>query len=199
MPASVNQKLKILYLIKILSEETDEEHGLSLQEITSKLAAYGVTADRKTLYSDMDALEKFGMEIIMEQVGRTFHYHLVTRPFQLPELKLLVDAVQSSKFITVKKSLELIKKLESLVSRHEAKHLHRQVLITGRIKAMNESIYYNVDLLHDAINSNRQIKFQYYQWNINTALPYSLSPLRSGGLSRSGKAAGNCSRRMKNS
>ena len=167
MPASVNQKLKILYLIKILSEETDEEHGLSLQEITSKLAAYGVTADRKTLYSDMDALEKFGMEIIMEQVGRTFHYHLVTRPFQLPELKLLVDAVQSSKFITVKKSLELIKKLESLVSRHEAKHLHRQVLITGRIKAMNESIYYNVDLLHDAINSNRQIKFQYYQWNIN--------------------------------
>ena len=167
MPASVNQKLKILYLIKILSEETDEEHGLSLQEITSKLAAYGVTADRKTLYSDMDALEKFGMEIIMEQVGRTFHYHLVTRPFQLPELKLLVDAVQSSKFITVKKSLELIKKLESLVTRREAKHLHRQVLITGRIKAMNESIYYNVDMLHDAINCNRQIKFQYYQWNIN--------------------------------
>ena len=152
MPASVNQKLKILYLIKILSEETDEEHGLSLQEITSKLAAYGVTADRKTLYSDMDALEKFGMEIIMEQVGRTFHYHLVSRPFQLPELKLLVDAVQSSKFITAKKSFELIKKLESMASRHEAKYLHRQVLITGRIKAMNESIYYNVDMLHDAIN-----------------------------------------------
>ena len=163
MAAGDNQKLKMLYLVKILSEETDEEHGLSLQEITEKLEYYGVNADRKTLYKDFDELEKFGLEILREQVGRTVLYRLISRKFELPELKLLVDAVQSSKFITEKKSRQLIKKLESMVSVHEGKHLHRQVLITGRIKAMNESIYYNVDMLHEAINAVRQIRFHYYR------------------------------------
>ena len=105
--------------------------------------------------------------MLKEKDGRTTRYHLATREFELPELKLLVDAVQSSKFITERKSRQLIKKLESLVSVHEAQHLHRQVLITGRIKAMNESIYYNVDLLHEAINSDKQIRFQYFQWNVS--------------------------------
>ena len=146
MAAGDNQKLKMLYLVKILSEETDDSHALSLQEITAKLAAYGVNA---------------------EQTGRQVYYHLATRSFELPELKLLVDAVQSSKFITEKKSRELIKKLESMVSIYEAKHLHRQVLITDRIKAMNESIYYNVDMLHEAINADRQIRFQYFQWTVS--------------------------------
>ena len=167
MAAGDNQKLKMLYLVKILSEETDDAHSLSLQEISAKLAAYGVNADRKTLYTDFDALEKYGLEILKEQIGRNVCYHLATRSFELPELKLLVDAVQSSKFITEKKSRELIKKLESMVSIHEAKHLHRQVLITDRIKAMNESIYYNVDMLHEAINADRQIRFQYFQWNVS--------------------------------
>ena len=167
MAAGDNQKLKMLYLVKILSEETDDSHALSLQEIIAKLEAYGVNADRKTLYTDFDALEKYGLEILKEQSGRQVHYHLATRTFELPELKLLVDAVQSSKFITEKKSLELIKKLESMVSIHEAKHLHRQVLITDRIKAMNESIYYNVDMLHEAINADRQIRFQYFQWTVS--------------------------------
>ena len=167
MAAGDNQKLKMLYLVKILSEETDDSHALSLQEISAKLTAYGVNADRKTLYTDFDALEKFGLEILKEQVGRQVYYHLATRSFELPELKLLVDAVQSSKFITEKKSRELIKKLESMVSIYEAKDLHRQVLITDRIKAMNESIYYNVDMLHEAINADRQIRFQYFQWTVS--------------------------------
>ena len=156
MAAGDNQKLKMLYLVKILSEETDDSHALSLQEIITKLEAYGVNADRKTLYTDFDALEKYGLEILKEQSGRQVHYHLATRTFELPELKLLVDAVQSSKFITEKKSRELIKKLESMVSIHEARHLHRQVLITDRIKAMNESIY-----------ADRQIRFQYFQWTVS--------------------------------
>ena len=167
MAAGDNQKLKMLYLVKILSEETDDSHALSLQETIAKLEAYGVNADRKTLYTDFDALEKYGLEILKEQSGRQVYYHLATRTFELPELKLLVDAVQSSKFITEKKSRELIKKLESMVSIHEAKHLHRQVLITDRIKAMNESIYYNVDMLHEAINADRQIRFQYFQWTVS--------------------------------
>ena len=166
MAAGENQKLKMLYLVKILSEETDETHGLSLQEITARLERCGVNADRKTLYKDLAELEKYGLEILSEQAGRNVLYHLVSRTFELPELKLLVDAVQGSRFITEKKSRQLIKKLESLASVHEARRLQRQVLISGRIKAMNESIYYNVDMLHDAINADRQIRFQYFQWTV---------------------------------
>ena len=166
MAAGDNQKLKMLCLVKIFTEETDDEHGLSLQEIAAKLEACGVNADRKTLYKDFEELAKFGLEILSEQAGRNVLYHLATRRFELPELKLLVDAVQSSKFITERKSRQLIKKLESLVSVHEARQLQRQVLITGRIKAMNESIYYLVDMLHEAINADRQIRFQYFRWNV---------------------------------
>ena len=166
MAAGDNQKLKMLYLVKIFSEETDDSHALSLQEIADRLEAYGVNAERKTLYKDFGELEKFGLEILSEQSGRNVLYHLATRRFELPELKLLVDAVQGSRFITEKKSRQLIKKLESLASIHEAQRLQRQVLITGRIKAMNESIFYNVDMLHEAINADRQIRFQYFQWNV---------------------------------
>ena len=166
--AAQNNKLRIVYLIDILMRETDEKHGLTIQEIYTRLEAQGFeTPTRKTIYADFEALDKYGLDILKEQDGHDVRYHLVTRTFELPELKLLVDAVQSSKFITEKKSHELIKKLESFVSKYDARHLHRQVLITGRIKAMNESIYYNVDMLHEAINADRQIKFQYFQWNIN--------------------------------
>ena len=101
-----------------------------------------------------------------EPAGRGYHYHVVSRPFELPELKLLVDAIQSSRFITEKKTNALIRKLEKLVSRHEAMRLQRQVYVSGRIKTMNESIYYAVDTIHNAIAGNRQIRFQYYQWNV---------------------------------
>lgn len=167
MSAGDNQKLKMLYLVQIFSDETDDAHGLTLQEIAARLEANGVNAERKTLYKDFAELEKLGLEILSEQDGRSVRYHLATRRFELPELKLLVDAVQGSKFITERKSRQLIKKLESLVSVYEARQLHRQVLITGRIKAMNESIYYLVDMLHEAINSDRQIRFQYFRWNVH--------------------------------
>ena len=166
MAREQNQKLKLLYLLKIFMEETDDAHGLTRQEIIAKLNSYGVTAGRKTLYADFEELRAFGIDIITEHEGNDWIYHVGERDFELAELKLLVDSVQSAKFITEKKSQSLIKKLESLVSRHEAKQLHRQVLISGRIKTMNESIYYNVGKIHSAINADSGIKFQYYQWNV---------------------------------
>ena len=159
-------KLKLLYLAKIFSEETDDTHGLTLPQIIEKLSIYDIKADRKTLYQDFEELRQFGYDLISEQVGHNTYYYLGARDFELPELKLLVDSVQAAKFITDKKSHELIRKLEALVSRHQAQQLHRQVFITGRVKAMNESIYYNIDKLHEAINTDCQIRFQYYQWNV---------------------------------
>ena len=161
-----NQKLKMLYLAKIFSTETDDSHSLTMPQIIEKLAACGVNADRKTLYLDFEELRHFGLDIISVKEGRECFYHLGNRDFELPELKLLVDSVQSAKFITDKKSKDLIKKLEGLVSRYEGKQLHRQVVISGRIKTMNESIYYNVDKLHQAIGADAQIRFKYYQWNV---------------------------------
>lgn len=159
-----NQKLKLLYLTKIFMEKTDESHALTLAEITTLLNGYEVTADRKTLYLDFEELKHYGLDIISEQRSKTVVYYLASRDFELTELKLLVDSVQSSKFITEKKSNSLIKKLESLVSEHESKQLHRQVITSGRVKTMNESILINVDSIHSAINNNRQISFQYFQW-----------------------------------
>ena len=163
MAKGTNQKLKLLMLAKIFMEETDEEHAIDLQTIIRLLNAQDINADRKTLYLDFEELRRFGLDIIGEQQGRNYYYRLASRDFELPELKLLVDAVQSSKFITDRKSRELIKKLENLVSRHEAEKLNRQVVIVGRVKTMNESVYYNIDKLHDAIGRNRQIRFQYFQ------------------------------------
>ena len=178
-----NQKLKMLYLVKIFSEESDDNHYLTMPEIIQKLAAYGVNADRKTIYQDIAELRKFGLDILTTQDGRNYYYYLGGRDFELAELKLLVDSVQSSKFISEHKSRELIKKLESLASNNDASQLHRQVLIAGRVKTMNESIYYNVDKLHQAINNDRQIKFRYYDWNIKKEMEprydgrwYQLSP-----------------------
>lgn len=160
-------KMKMLHLIRIFTEDTDDEHALTLQDIIAKLSSVDITADRKTLYADFEDLRHYGFDIIAEQRNRTTYYHLGERDFELPELKLLVDSVQSAKFITTRKSRELIKKLEKYVSRYQAAQLHRQVFIAGRVKSMNESIYYNVDKLHDAINSGVQICFQYGQWNLN--------------------------------
>ena len=164
--AGNNQKLKLLYLIKIFTEDTDDQHALTLPQIVEKLDAYGVSAERKTLYQDFELLRDFGFDIIGQQARRNYYYHMGNRRFELPELKLLVDSVQSAKFITDKKSNALIKKLEGMVSKYEARKLQRQVIISGRIKAMNESIYYNVDKLHEAIGTDRQIRFKYFRWNI---------------------------------
>lgn len=166
MPKGKNQKFKLYCLAQIMLEQTDEEHYIFMPEIIEALAAYDITADRKSLYQDLRDLEKLGIEVEGEATGNRYHYHVISRFFELPELKLLVDAIQSSKFITERKSNALIKKLERLVSKYEAQKLQRQVYVSGRIKTMNESIYYTVDAIHNAISENRKIKFQYYQWNI---------------------------------
>ena len=162
-----NQKLKITYLMKIFSEKTDNDHGITMPEIINALDGYGIHAERKGIYSDIGYLNDYGFEIEARQVGKGTQYHLVSRSFQLPELKLLVDSVQSAKFITERKSRELIKKLETLCSEHEAKQLNRQVYVQGRVKTMNESILYNVDTVHSAINNNNKITFQYWNWNVD--------------------------------
>lgn len=161
-----HQKLKMLYLMKIFYEDTDDSNFLTMQEIIRKLADYGVMADRKTLYVDFEELRGFGVDIIMEKIGRNSYYHIGSRNFELPELKLLVDAVQSAKGLTDKKSGELIKKLEGMVSKYEAKQLNRQVYIAGRVKTMNESVYYNIDAIHEAITADRQIRFKYFKWDL---------------------------------
>lgn len=165
MARSANQKIKILYLMRILLERTDDDHGMTLEEISNALWECGVEAERKTLYDDLEVLRVFGLDI-EKRKGKTVRYHVVSREFELPELKLLVDAVQSSKFITHKKSNELIKKIESFTSRYEASQLQRQVFVSNRIKTMNESIYYTVDYIHDAINSNVKVSFHYFSWNV---------------------------------
>lgn len=165
MPKGTNQKLKLYRLAQIMLEQTDDEHYITMAEIMEALRRYDITADRKSLYNDLRDLSSFGIEVEGESVGNRYHYHVVSRPFELPELKLLVDAIQSSKFITEKKTNILIKKLEKLVSKYDAQKLQRQVYVSGRIKTMNESIYYSVKTIHAAISENRKIKFQYYQWN----------------------------------
>ena len=166
MPKGTNQKFKLYRLAQIMLERTDEDHFITMPEIKAALEKYEITADRKSIYNDLKDLEQFGIEIEGEPVGNRYHYHVVSREFELPELKLLVDAIQSSKFITERKSNALIKKLEKLVSKHDAMKLQRQVYVSGRIKTMNESIYYNVDAIHNAITENKKIKFQYFQWNV---------------------------------
>ena len=165
MPKGTNQKLKLYRLAQIMLEQTDDEHYITMAEIMEALRRYDITADRKSLYNDLRDLSSFGIEVEGESVGNRYHYHVVSRPFELPELKLLVDAIQSSKFITEKKTNILIKKLEKLVSKYDAQKLQRQVYVSGRIKTMNESIYYSVNTIHATISENRKIKFQYYQWN----------------------------------
>ena len=182
MPKGSHQKLKLYYLSKIMLEKTDEEHMITMPEIQKALEAYDVTADRKSLYDDLEQLKVLGVEVKGEKIGRNFYYHVSNKKFEIAELKLLVDAIQSSKFITEKKSKELINKLTSFASKYEESQLNRQVVVQGRVKTMNESIYYYVDDVHRAIAENKQIRFEYMKWNIEKKMekhreePYVVSP-----------------------
>jgi len=184
MPISPNQPLKLLYLMKILLDKTDENHALTIKELSDELAAYGIKAERKTLYGDLERLSLFGLDIVKKR-DKSVRYYIASRQFELSELKLLVDAVQSSRFITEKNSMELIAKLSSLTSIEQAKQLKRQVYVTGRVKSFNTSTYYSVDAIHAAINDNRKITFKYFDYNIhkkpvyrkNGAL-YQVTPIR---------------------
>ncbi|MCR5100047.1 MAG: WYL domain-containing protein [Butyrivibrio sp.] len=170
MAKGSNQKLKLSYLKKIMLEKTDDDHGLTMPQIIEELEKYEVTAERKSIYTDLEDLEKLGVEIIKEKNGREHLYHVGGRLFELAEIKLIIDTIQASKFITERKSRQLIEKLKSLVSKYEAQQLSRQIYVHGRIKTQNESIYYNVDYIHNAINNNKKIQFKYYKWDINKEL-----------------------------
>ena len=173
-------KLRLLAITEILQLETDENHYLKTGEIIEKLQTRGIDAERKSIYRDMETLQDLGWDILSSKKG----YCLASRTFELPELKLLSDAIGSSRSITEKKSYELLRKLETLTSRHNAQQLRRQVHLVGRPKAENEQIYYNVDALYDAIDKNSQISFRYLEWKpggkreyrdkIYTASPYAL-------------------------
>lgn len=169
MPRSFNQKLKILYLMKFLQEKTDREHPVSVKDIIQTMEAYGISVERKTVYDDIETLRTFGMKIGSRR-GKPAGFYLEERTFELPELKFLMDAVQSSKFITEKQSAALVRKLEDLASVHEAKKLKSQVFLMPGIKTLNEEIYTNIETIYDAISANRQISFRYYQWTLSREL-----------------------------
>lgn len=182
MAKSYNQKIKLLFLMDLLMKKTDADHTISMKEILNELEKNGISGARKSIYSDIETLKEYGMEIEYRK-EHPEGYYLVDRAFELPELKLLVDAVQASKFITEKKSRSLIGKLEGLASMYEARQLRRQVYVADRVKTMNESIYYNVDKLHNAISANVQIAFEYTRWGmedkvklINKGKVYHISP-----------------------
>ena len=170
MSRGTNQKFKLSYLSRIMLEKTDDEHSLTMPQIMAELEKYDVTAERKSIYQDFQDMEKLGIEIIKEQIGRETYYHVGAREFEVAEVKLLIDAIQSSKFITQTKSRELISKIKKFVSEYQASQLQRQVFINDRVKNMNESVYYNVDDIYTAINDNKKIRFKYYKWSIEKKL-----------------------------
>ena len=162
MAKSANQKLKLLILKDYLLRNSDEKHPVTIPQIIEELARYDIKAERKSLYDDLEALRVYGLDIVQSRGN----YYVGQRNFETPELKLLVDSIQSSKFITEKKTMSLIKKLEELASMYDAQLLERQVYVRNRVKSMNESVYYNVDSIADAINQDRAIRFKYFEYTV---------------------------------
>ena len=165
MAKSPNQKLKLLYLYQILLQRTDEEHPITVHQLIGELDLRGIRAERKSVYDDLEALRLFGLDV-QSRKGRSPGWFVGRREFELPELKLLVDVVQSSRFITRKKSDALIRKLEGLASSHQARQLQRQVYVDRRVKSMNESVYYTIDKLHTAIANRKAVTFKYFEYNV---------------------------------
>jgi len=166
MPKSTNQKQKLLYIEEYLRRHTDESHSVTAPQIIAYLESNGIKAERKSIYNDIQTLCDYGLDIVRDE-GPKGGYRLASREFELPEVKLLVDLVQSSKFITTKKSRELIGKLENLVSSNDARKLQRQVVVADRNKTVNEKIYYSVDVIYAAIADNVRIRFHYFDWDVN--------------------------------
>ena len=171
MARSANQKRKLPILAKLLLERSDEEHPVPIGDMLAELDRWGIPAERKSIYDDMAQLTELGLDV-QHRAGKNGGWFIGQREFELAELKLLVDAVQSSRFLTGRKSDGLIKKLESLASVHQARQLRRQVYVDRRIKTMNESIFYNVDKLHAAIAANRIITFRYFEYSVKKERVY---------------------------
>lgn len=166
------QKLKLLILEKILLTETDENHKLTGAEIIAKLAAAGISCERKTVYDDIEALAHSGLDVVTEKAGHSNYYYVASRLFQDEELLVLADAVASSKFLTQRKSDELIKKLQTLTSRYKGQRLRRSIHVNGRVKTFNEGIYYTINAIHEAVYKNLQITFRYYEYDIDKKRRY---------------------------
>ena len=162
-----SQKLKVLHIAKMLHEETDDAHGLTMPQIIERLAEKGIMAERKSVYDDIAQLRAFGLDIVTRHGGATTEYAMAARDFEFPELLLLVDAVESSRFLTTRKSAVLVDRIKTLTSRHLAEQLSRQVHVEGRIKMQNESIYYNVDAIQEAILGKRKISFKYFEYGLD--------------------------------
>ena len=172
MARSAYQKLKPLYIMNYLLQNSDEDHLVSMSQLIEHLAEHGIPSERKSVYDDIEALRVFGLDIVQGGSGKNAGYYIANRSFELPELKLLVDSVQSSKFITHKKTATLIKKIETLASIHEAQLLNRQVYVKNRIKTMNESIYYNIDAIQSGISQNKKIQFKYFEYTVQKTRHY---------------------------
>lgn len=164
MAQTANYKRKLPILAKLLLERSDENHPISRQEMQRELERWGLSAERKSIYNDMEQLQELGLDVQSKR-GRSGGWYIGQRDFELAELKLLVDAVQSSRFLTERKSEALIRKLEGLTSVYQARQLQRQVYVDRRVKTMNESIFYNVDRLQGAIAAGRAITFRYFEYN----------------------------------
>ena len=172
MPKSDNQKLKIFYILDYLEAYSNEKNPVRASDLIAMLdRQWGIRCDRKTVYSDIAALQQYGVDIV-SLPGKNGGYYIASRNFELPELKLLIDAVQSSRYLTEKKSRELIEKLCSQCNEQDAKLMRRTVLVSGRVKSMNETIYYNVDAIQDAIAQNKQITFRYFDWDFGGKRKY---------------------------
>ena len=171
MPKSANQKMRILYLMDYLRRKTDENHPASMNDILDYLLSCDIQAERKTIYDDMETLRLYGEDIVLSK-GRYGGYFCASHKFDLREIKLLVDSVQSSKFIPEKQSLKLIGKLEELTNIYEAGELQRQVYVTNRVKSIRESVFINVDYIAEAINSDKAISFKYFTYNLRKEPEY---------------------------
>jgi len=172
MPKSDNQKLKIFYILDYLQAHSNEKNPVRASDLITMLdRQWGIRCDRKTVYSDIAALQQYGVDIV-SLPGKNGGYYIASRNFELPELKLLIDAVQSSRYLTEKKSRELIEKLCSQCNEQDAKLMRRTVLVSGRVKSMNETIYYNVDAIQEAIAQNKQISFRYFDWDFGGKRKY---------------------------
>ena len=166
MPRSSGQKLKLLYIMDYLLQYSDAEHPVTVRQLIAHLAAHDIAAERKSIYDDIEALRTYGLDVEQVADGQLYGYYVASRRFELPELKLLVDSVQSSKFITQRKTNALIRKIETLASSYDAQRLQRQVYVAGRVKTMNESIYYNVDAVHAGISEDKKIRFRYFEYTV---------------------------------
>lgn len=168
MPNVSEKKRKLLCLLKILLEKTDGEHSLTLPQILKELESYGITAERKSIYDDVETLRDFGVKI-EKRKSRTFAYSIAERRFSMPELKLVADAVQAAPFLSRRKAAELVGKLETLCSAYQAKELDREVLVPGRGKALGEKALAQMDTLHRAFSEDRQIRFQPMEWKLSNS------------------------------